>query len=151
MSKVRCLIRHVEVEALPEEKVRQALLKRMVDSLGYPPSLLVVEQEISQFPHLSQKKELPQRRIDIACYAKGIHPQHALYPLLIIECKAVKLTSQTMRQVIGYNHYIEAPFIVVANEKEISTGYRNPIGGDYRFFPTLPFYSQLLDIFIDCL
>lgn len=140
-----CPIRKAAVTPLPEERIRVQLLCDLIDKLGYPPSCLAVEKELAQIPHLrSMVGELPQRRADIICFAKGIHPTEELFPLLLIECKAVKLTSKMVNQIVGYNHYLKAPFIALVNLEEIRTGLFDPATQAYQFIPYLPPYAQLL-------
>jgi hypothetical protein len=140
-----CRIRKTPVEAAPEEYVRQGLLSQMIDTLGYPPGMIAVEKELKQLPHLlSQQSKLPTRRIDILVFAKNIHPSHELYPLLLVECKAVKLNDQVVNQTSGYNYYIQAYFVALANSDEIKTGWYDRKRGEYVFIPYLPSYQDLV-------
>lgn len=140
-----CPIRKVAVPTLPEERIRVQLLCDLIEKLGFPASGLAVEKELSQIPHLrSMENKLPQRRADIICFAKGIHLSEELYPLLVIECKAVKLTPKMVNQVIGYNHYLKARYIALVNQQEIRTGWFDGESNAYRFVPYLPTYAQLL-------
>lgn len=142
---IYCSIRKEWVAALPEEAVRQKLIASMVDRLGYPPSLLVIEKSLKQMPHISPgQRELPDRRADLLCYAPGIHPDHPLYPLLLIEFKAVKLTPKVINQVLGYNVYLKSCFVAIANQDEIKTGWYDAAQGSYRFVDGLPGYADLL-------
>lgn len=141
-----CPIRKFHVSSLPEERVRVQLLNQLIFSLGYPRSCIAVEKELAQMPHLRLvDQKFPQRRADLICFAKGIHPEHDLYPLLLIECKAVKLTPKMVNQVVGYNHFIKAYFIALVNQEEARTGWFDPIEGAYRFIPRVPSYTQLRD------
>lgn len=140
-----CPIRKTAVPALPEERVRVQLLIDLVDKLGYPAGCLAVEKELSQIAHLrSLCGKLPQRRADIICFAKGIHPTEELYPLLLIECKAVPLSNKMINQVAGYNHFLKAHYIALVNQHEIRTGWFDPLTQSYRFVPYLPTYAQLM-------
>lgn len=143
---LHCLIRKKWVADLPEEQIRQRLIAHMISNLGYPHSQLAVEQPLHQMPHLAlqNKQKMPRRRIDLLCFSKEIHPEHAFYPLLIVECKAVPLSSKVLNQVIGYNHYIQARFIAVVNESEIRTGWYDFQQKSYIFINTLPAYPDLL-------
>ena len=85
----------------------------------------------------------PNRRIDILCYAKNIGSEDDLYPLLMIECKAIKLTEKALEQVAGYNHYVGAYFMGIANEEEFILFWKNPKGKLERI-NFLPHYSQLI-------
>lgn len=143
---VFCPIRKLWVKATPEEIVRQNLLQQMIEALDYPFSYIAVEKELSQMPHVSTK-EIPLRRADILCYGKDIHPHYSLYPLLLVECKAVKLTPKFINQVTGYNHFIQAYFVAVANQHEVQTGWYDPSQKKYIFTPYLPSFKQLTQSF----
>ncbi len=134
-------LRKIWVAATPEEIVRQKLLLRMTDELGYPKELLAIEKELTELPHLT-KKNLPQRRIDILCFGKNIHPDHSLYPLLLIECKREKLFSAAKEQLLGYNAFVQAYFVALVSREEILFGFRT--GKDYQFLAFLPPYAQLV-------
>jgi hypothetical protein len=99
-----------------EEIVRQALIEQMVKVGGYPKSLIAVEKSLAELPHLKGLKGIPKRRADILVFAPD-----SLTPLILIECKAVPLKEDVIRQVIGYNHFVKAPWIVIVNQEEIQT------------------------------
>lgn len=137
-------LRQSWVSATPEECVRQKVLHHLREELGYPSSLLVVEKSLQQLPHLIQKEGLPERRLDILCYGKGIHPLYDLYPLLMIECKASTLNENAMQQVIGYNHYVQSYFLAVASPTEVKTGWWDREQQQYIFHEGLYSYEELL-------
>lgn len=144
-NKIFCQTRKTLVASLPEEIVRQKLLFHLINNLHFPESLIVLEKALCQMPHLTLSPlKIPDRRADIVCYAKGIHKDHDLYPLLIIECKAVKLTARVVNQVVGYNRYVKANFIAIANESDIQFGCYDPIKKDYSFLSFIPTYQELL-------
>ena len=128
---------------LPEEIVRQDLIDKMVGSLRYPESLIGVEKELKSLPHLKNEK-LPIRRVDIICFAKGIHKKYSLYPLLVVECKAKKLTEDAIEQVLGYNYFIKAFFVAIANKDKIKTFFYDN-KKKMSFVNFLPTYDQLID------
>jgi hypothetical protein len=99
---LNCLIRKQKVEATEEEKVRQRLLHRMIQELGYPKSLIQVEKAISPL----------RRRFDIVVFYKV---EDRLLPLLLVECKAEKIEPNSLRQLLGYNASIQAPFLGLAD------------------------------------
>lgn len=136
-----CSIRKTWVAALPEEHVRQRIINQMINELGFPGSLIAVEKAVRQLPHLSvsDRRHVPDRRADIICFANG---SQGLYPLLTIECKAVKLTKRVVNQVVGYNHYIRASFIAITNQNETRTGWFD--GEKYAFVDYLPSYEALI-------
>lgn len=145
MKPLICPVRKVVVPTLPEERLRVQLLCDMIDKLGFPSSCIAVEKELSQIPYLrSVVDKLPQRRADVICFAKGIHATEELYPLIVIECKAVKLTPKMVNQIVGYNHYLHAQYITLINFEEVRTGWIDPISQTYRFVPYLPTYAQLM-------
>lgn len=136
-----CCIRQEKVAATPEEKVRQKLIQYMLGDLKFPKHSLLLECQLSHLPHLSNVKDLPNRRFDLLCMVKGIHPQHALFPLLIVECKAVKLDQEVITQVVGYNHYVLAPFVAIANHERLVWGEQKEEG--YVFKDGLPAFEEL--------
>lgn len=143
-----CCVRKIKVKATPEEIVRQQLLYKMTRELNYSPSSIVIEKSLTQLPHLAltPSQEIPKRRADIIIMAKGIHEKFELYPLLLIECKSIKLTENVIRQVAGYNHYLKAHFIAIANETTIFTGKFSHKAGEYKFLPYLPRFEELMKI-----
>ena len=131
--------------ATPEEKVRQSLIQVMTQELGYPPGGISLEKRLKEMPHINlSSKMIPSRRADIIIFAKDIHPQHAYYPLLLIECKAVPLNEKVVRQVVGYNQFVNAYYIAVANQTEIRLGWYQEAQQDYRFISSLLPYKSLL-------
>lgn len=143
MSTIYCPYRREHVVVQPEETVRQQLLHIMTSQLGYPPGCIVVEKALSQLPHLSLKDvNLPDRRVDILVYTNvnGV----GLTPLLLIECKAVPLKPAALQQVAGYNHYIQAPFIAVANSDKVFCGWQSPSTKKYEFVEFIPNYRDLV-------
>ncbi len=135
-------VRKKWVVATPEEIVRQTLLNKMIDELLYPKELIVVEKALSEIPVLSSLQS-PLRRIDVACFAKKIHPDHALYPLLLIECKESKQDAmKALEQVKGYNRFIKAYFIGVAYPEGELFGFLE--NQQFSLLEFLPPYSQLI-------
>jgi Type I restriction enzyme R protein N terminus (HSDR_N) len=137
-----CLIRKEPVAATPEELVRQQLIATMVGKLEYPESCLAVEKPLHQLPLLKYEK-VPDRRLDLLCFAKE---SNGLYPLLLVECKAVKLTPKVLRQVCGYNTYVKAYFVAVANQSEVRIGWMDQKKREYCFASGLPPYPVLKEM-----
>ena len=126
------------VAATPEEQVRQALLKFMIESGSYPRSLIGVELSLSSLPHLKESQsKLPKRRADIIVFSQRTH-----LPLMLVECKAVPLNEAAISQAVGYNLFVKAPYILLANELEVKTGSFN--GATWVFSKGLPDYKSLL-------
>jgi len=138
-------VRKINVIAQPEEVARQKLILKMINEFGYPKSLLAIEKELCRLPHLKNTNFKPKkRRADIICFAKNIHPNYLLYPLLMIECKACYLDKKTIEQVLGYNYYVKAYFVAIANENEIITFWYNVEKKKYNSVNFLPSYNQLI-------
>lgn len=132
------------VKATPEEQVRQHWLRWMIHNLQYPKELLAVEKELKGLPHL-YGRNVPDRRLDILCYGKGIHHSFPLYPLVMIEVKKDgRLTDEDVDQVIGYNHYVKAYFIAVVNFEEARFGFFNTNEKEYQFYSVLPSFKELM-------
>lgn len=136
-DKILCLIRGHEVYRTPEEEVRQALIQRMIGSLGYPRGQIAVELALSKLPHL-QGITLPDCRLDLVVFEEG-----SFSPLLLVECKAVPLTERVLYQVVGYNFYVKAPFILVVNKRESKLGFQRDRGMHY--IDGIPRYNELVD------
>ncbi len=137
-------VREKNVCALPEEVVRQKLIQVLIE-MGYPRSLIAVELNISQLKHVSDQDICNyKRRADIICFAKNIHEDYDIYPLLLIECKACRITSAVFRQVEGYNSVVKSYFYTVANDDEIYTCWIDPSTKKTKKIPRLPRYNELL-------
>jgi len=137
MEKLWDPIRCQHVSATPEEKVRQKWILAMMQSLGYPKSLLAVEKSIKS---LLQKQIFgdPSRRVDILCFTPG---EEGLIPLLIVECKAKDEGAAPDFQVEGYNFSVGAPFLCVIQGDMAKTFWRE--GGKITSVPFLPKYTDL--------
>ena len=127
----------------PEEKVRQSIVRKMLQ-LGYPKSLIVLEKDLSTLPHLKGRK-IPNkgRRADILCFAKNIHPEYEIFPLLMIECKAKEFSEKVIRQVRGYNTVVGAHFLAIANDESIKTFWEDSRG--FHTVDFLPPFQQLVN------
>jgi sulfur carrier protein ThiS len=126
-------IRSCWVAATPEEIVRQLWIKKMVQELGFPKELIAVEKELKALPHLASAP-VPDRRIDVLCFTNT----ESLVPLLLMECKAEQILPKAIEQVMGYNLYVQAPFVAIANDREICFRYNQCI------LNRLPSYTELL-------
>lgn len=145
MQKLFDKFRGIWVTSQPEEIVRQKLLHLMVNQLGFPKSLISVEKEIDTLPHLSKDNQhKTNRRADIICFAKKIHPHHAIYPLLIVECKAEAVSDRVASQVLGYNSIVRAPFVAIAGAEEVRTYWYDSSDKNYRHVEGLPPYENLM-------
>jgi len=126
-EQIFCEWRHRWVRLTPEEWVRQQLLHRLVEQLGYPVSLIAVEQAI--------KVGEVQKRCDAVVYDRQMTPQ------MVIECKAetVPLTQKTLDQAITYNRKLNVPYLMLHNGVQTIC-----IHGTDHYTSGLPRYSDLL-------
>lgn len=115
--------------------MRQAWILHMIGPLGYPKGLLSVEKGIDTVS-LGEKS---QRRLDILVFTPG---GDGLVPLLILECKAESLGPSAEKQVLGYNYFIQAPFVAIASKHGAKTFWQE--SGQLKSVPFLPSYEQLL-------
>lgn len=140
-----CYIRKRWISATPEEKIRQLLIKHMIENLQYPPNYFIMEIGLKQLPHLDRAclRFLPLRRIDLVVLAKDLHPQFPLYPLLLIECKAVPITKKAIRQAMGYNHFLRACFVAVTNHLQTLLSWVDPQQQTQQIIKGLPDYQTL--------
>ena len=134
-----CPLRKKWVAALPEEKIRQALIKKMIDSLDYPLHCLALEKGLNQLPHLQFNSALPKRRADLIVFSRDAAP------LLLIECKATPLNNKVLRQLVGYNQFIGAHFIAAINQMKAILGHFDEKSKNYIFSEGLPSYPLLIE------
>ena len=127
----------------PEERVRQKWLEVMVGHLSFPKELIVVEKSLKALEHVPKNIALPDRRVDILAYTKK---EGVLVPLLLIECKCIPLTEKALFQVQGYNEFIGAKYIAIANETEIQVGFEDKEGAFSKidFLPACPLLIKAL-------
>jgi hypothetical protein len=145
-DQIFCSLRQIWVAASPEEVIRQSLIHQMINQGGYPFSGFAIEKTLQQMPHLyGSSLKTPKRRADLIFFAKNIHSTHSLYPLLLIECKSIPLTKKEIRQAIGYNFYVKAYFIAVANSHHLFFGLGHQIAESFLPIPSIPSYLELLN------
>jgi hypothetical protein len=133
-------------KALPEEEVRQNFLLYLIEVLDFPKNLISLEIGLQQFSHLQvSQSKLPSRRIDMVAYAKEVHSQHSLYPLVLIECKDHDFSDKALGQLKGYNAFVKAPYICLANKDSVRCGFYHVENEEYEYLDSMPKYGQLLD------
>lgn len=142
-EKLFCRIRKKWVSALPEEIVRQQIIKKMVEELGYPIGGIGLEQNLSRMTHLRSDTKLPNRRIDIAFFHRS-DATGLLSPLLLIECKAVPLSEKVVRQALGYNFFLHATFTAITNGTDTKLIWIDPVSKKQKIHDHLLPYKQLL-------
>lgn len=121
-------IRLCRVAATPEEKVRQAWIFHMIGPLGYPKGLLSIEKEAGV-----------GRRFDLLCLTPA---EGGLQPLLLMECKASRAGVHAARQALGYNTFLRAPFVCIADDGGAEMFWQEKT--ELRSVPFLPSYAQLV-------
>ena len=89
-----------------------------------------------------QGSSVPERRLDILCYMQD--SVLGLTPLLLIECKRGGVGPSALDQVIGYNAFVNAPFIAVAGRNEVYLGAFDPVQKKYLLKRHLPTYQELI-------
>ncbi len=129
-------IRRKHLAETPEERVRQRLLRLLLEA-GYPAQLARVELSLKELPAaLLGSRKPPRRRADILWFAVT---DSGLKPLLLVECKQGPLLSAAEAQLRGYNSYVGAPFLALANEEHL---WVIASDGSLRW-EQLPFYDEL--------
>jgi len=128
------------VVARPEEVVRQRFIEKMVQSWLFPKELISVEMSLKEIPSVL---EAPDRRVDIIAFGKNIHPKYPLYPLLLVECKQEAITLGAWEQLMGYNHYVKASFLVLVNKEEWLVAFCRE-DSPPQFLSHLPCYEELI-------
>ena len=133
-EQIFCEWRHRWVRLTPEEWVRQQLLHRLVEQLGYPASLIAVEVSLEKLSIVNCQLSTKQR-CDAVIYDR------AMQPMMVIECKAetVPLTQKTLDQAITYNRKLNVPYLMLYNGVQTIC-----IHGTDHYTSGLPRYSDLL-------
>lgn len=124
-------IRSKYVALTPEENVRQHFTSFLINSFGYPRSLMQNEVSIE----LNGLK----RRCDTVVYSKQLEP------LLIIEYKApsVQITEQVFNQIARYNFALRVQYLIVSNGLEHYCAKMDSNSSQWHFIDHLPDYITL--------
>jgi hypothetical protein len=106
-------VRRKNLKALPEERVRQSLLRWLVEEIGAPRRLIALEYPLSTLNPASRK------RADAVVW-RAAGAEGGLRPWLLAECKApgVRLTDAVADQVRGYAEKVRAEYVLVTNGKD---------------------------------
>ena len=136
-EQIFCEWRHRWVRLTPEEWVRQQLLHRMVEQLGFPASRIAVEIAF-HLPSLQGGDGGRLYRADAVVY------DEQMKPLVLIECKAetVPLTQKTLDQALVYNRQLHVPYLILHNGPQTICVHLS--GDQVQFTGTLPHFSTLL-------
>jgi hypothetical protein len=127
LKEVLDILRRRYVRLTPEEWVRQQLLHRLVDQLGFPASLSAQEQTITV--------GTTKKRCD------AVVDDRQMLLLMLIECKAetVPLTQKTLDQAIVYNRKLNVPYLLLCNGAQTIF-----VNGNDIYPSGLPRYADLL-------
>ncbi len=133
MQQIYDPIRHKTVKLTPEEGVRQGVISMLMKRCGCPATHLAVEYGF-KFNNL-------QYRADVVVFNR------ALQPALLVECKApdVKLSEETVSQVVRYNLVLQVPYILITNG-ELFYLCRRACGGNYEPCGKMPTFEELCQI-----
>lgn len=126
------IIRKKNILLTPEEWVRQHFVHYLIDSQGFPKSLINVEQGLRYHSLL--------KRSDIVVFDR------AGLPLVLVECKApkVRLNQKVVEQAMMYNKTIGAPYIIVTNGLEHSCLFINKTKAKIDFLADLPKFANII-------
>jgi hypothetical protein len=115
----------------PEERVRQAVLRYLLDTLGVPPRLIGVEFSLAAL----QPGNF--RRMDIVAWRPG---EGQLAPWLLVECKApgVRIDDAVAIQAAGYLAKVPCAHVMLTNGED--SRYLEKAGEGYRMAASLPFF-----------
>ncbi len=127
-------IRKKMVALTPEEWVRQHFIAFLIESKGFPASLMGVESKVN-INGLSQ-------RADIICF------NTLRKPILVVECKApkVKITKDVFDQASRYNIQLQTRLICVTNGLHHYCALLSENGRGYNFLEEMPDYKALVKI-----
>ena len=126
-------IRRREVPATPEEAVRQAILRYLMETIKVPPRLIGVEFSLASLQAGNLK------RMDIVAWHPG---PGQLVPWLLVECKApgVAIDDATAFQAAHYLARVPCAYVMLSNGAD--TRYLEKAGEGYRLVPALPFFPK---------
>jgi hypothetical protein len=119
------------VTLTPEEWVRQNVAMFLVSELGYPASLILLEQEI--------RVNRLIRRCDVIAYNRQGKP------VLVVECKApeVPITQKVFDQVATYNLTLGVKYLLITNGLNHYCVEMGQEAGAYSFLKEIPSYSVI--------
>jgi hypothetical protein len=125
-------VRKRHVAATPEEAVRQAVLRYLIDTLRVPVNLIGVEFSLASLEPGNF------RRVDIVVWRPG---EGQLSPWLLVECKEprVRIDDAVAFQAGDYLKKIPCRYVMLSNGAD--TRYLERYGEGYRLAGGLPFYS----------
>lgn len=129
--KIFDIIRGKYVRLTPEEWVRQHLVRFLVESKGFPKSLISVEKQLT----VNRMK----RRFDVLAWSA----KHE--PFLLAECKApdVKLDQQVFDQAARYNLSVGAAYFILSNGLDTYCCILDHANRSWKFLQEVPAFAEL--------
>lgn len=114
-----------------EEFIRQIFVNWMIDSLGYPPSLMANEIGI-------RLNDTFKRCDTVVFHSDGS-------PLIIIEYKApeVNIDQEVFNQIVRYNMSLKADYLIVSNGYVNFCGKVNYSDRSILFLDQIPKYEEI--------
>lgn len=125
-------IRKRQVAATPEEKVRQAVIRYLIDTVKVPANLIGVEFSLAVLEPGNF------HRADVVAWKPG---EGQLAPWLLIECKEprARIDDEVAWQAAGYLKRIPCRFVMLTNGKDTRVLERS--GETYRLAGGLPYFQ----------
>ncbi|MCX6223230.1 MAG: type I restriction enzyme HsdR N-terminal domain-containing protein [Bacteroidia bacterium] len=117
----------------PEEWVRQNFARYLCEALGYPESLVLLEQKIT---HHSLS-----RRCDIVAYNR------LGQPIVLVECKApeIVLNQKAFNQIARYNMVLGVNILLITNGLDHYCIQIHPQTATYSFLKDIPSFRSIAD------
>lgn len=125
-------IRRKHVAATPEEGIRQAVLRYLLDTLLVPINLIGVEFSLASIDPGNL------RRVDIVVWRPG---ENQLFPWLLVECKEpkVRIDDEVAFQAADYLRKIPSRFVMLTNGRD--NRYLERIENGYRLVAGIPYFK----------
>jgi hypothetical protein len=125
-------VRKKQVAATPEEHVRQAVIRYLIETIKVPVNLMGVEYS------LATHEPGNMQRVDIVVWKPGAGQ---LEPWLLVECKEprVKITDEVAFQAAGYLGRVKCKYVMLSNGAD--TRYLERDGEGYRLVAGVPYFG----------
>lgn len=125
-------IRKKGIPITPEERVRQQVLRYLLDECKIPAENIVSEDSMAHY----EKNAVTRADITV---------RSGNNTLLIVECKAPQITidGDPIRQLFGYNEIMRSKYLCVTNGKDSYIFQKNK-DGKYDAILTMPDFSVML-------
>ena len=125
-------LRRKPVALTPEEWVRQHFVAYLIDSLGFPETLMANEVAITL--------NGTSRRCDTVVYS-----HQGLVPQVIVEYKApsIAITQRVFDQIVRYNMVLQVEWLMVSNGLQHFCCHVDYANRRVRFLESIPAYAEL--------